>query len=101
MYGGILANNPNLEWTVEIETGGGKNRGVLTLLALYTYGLILPTATGWFISKYDAIFSLYAAVFAPAAWWPFHGGFKLIVSNPTSSHIKIMMASMLGIEFTK
>lgn len=101
ILGGVLTDNPNLKWMIDLETARGKNRNEFSLLQLFTFGLTSPTANGWFISKYDAILNLYAVAFAPSEWWPWYTGFKFWVSNPTSGYLKVIMATMLGIEFAK
>jgi len=99
--GFVTHNNPNLNLTIEIETGTETYINTFTADELFQIGLVQAQNTGWWISRYDTILDIYNVIFTPAAWLPFYKRIKVTLENKTAVPIVVNRVAVLCIEFTE
>jgi hypothetical protein len=97
LWGAISSNNPNIAFTLELSTKDGKYAGKTDTTTPYVAGLTVPNGA-WWVSKYDAVNSIYTITFSPYFPWPFNQTCKLSVENKTSSAGTVSRVSLIVIE---
>lgn len=97
IWGAISCNNPSLEFTLELSTKDEKYSGKTDTTTPYAAGLTVPNGA-WWVSKFDAVNSVYTITFSPYFPWPFNQTCRLSVANPSSSPGTVTRVSLIVIE---
>ena len=97
LWAAVSCNNPGLTFTLELSTKEEKYSGATNITVPYAAGLTTPNGA-WWVSKYDAVNSIYTITFSPYFGWPFNQVCSLTVENKTTSVAIVTRANFTIIE---
>lgn len=99
LWAGVTMSNPNLSCVVKLESASEEYSNSFTCNDLMAANIVLPAASGWWVSRYDLINNVYSVLFSPSQWWPFYRRINVVLTNSTVAPITVFRAALLAIEF--
>ena len=85
---GVTATSPLITARIELETANGdtflEEFSCVTLLGA---NLVLPMASGWWVSQVAPLVPAYSIMFTPSVWWPFSKRLFVQLQNPSAAPV--------------
>ena len=87
----LWTDNPDVTVSIDLY-GDGTVETKVSPRILYEHGLVLPSASAPWVSRYDDEAKVYVALYTPSPWIPWRGFARVKIVNPSVEEARYTFA---------